>query len=79
MTREAPYLYMDANRDYKVFVPAVRTNSVGTSWGGGPVNGSSLNIEKFFIATDELEDKELEFLGWRGPARAIKTIKRLSR
>jgi hypothetical protein len=24
-------------------------------------------IEKFFVATDELEDKELEFLGWKGP------------
>jgi inorganic pyrophosphatase len=24
-------------------------------------------IEKFFVATDELEDKELKFLGWKGP------------
>jgi inorganic pyrophosphatase len=23
-------------------------------------------IEKFFVATDELEDKELKFLGWKG-------------
>ena len=23
-------------------------------------------LEKFFIATDELEDKKLKFLGWRG-------------
>jgi inorganic pyrophosphatase len=30
-------------------------------------------IEKFFVATDELEDKELKFLGWKGP----KTGKRL--
>src|SRR4030081_640296 len=36
-------------------------------------------LEKFFEATDALEDKKLEFLGWRGPAHAIKTIKRLSR
>jgi inorganic pyrophosphatase len=36
-------------------------------------------LEKFFEATDALEDKKLEFLGWRGPARAIKTIKRVSR
>src|SRR6202171_3882074 len=35
-------------------------------------------LEKFFEATDALEDKKLEFLGWRGPAHAIKTIKRLS-
>src|ERR1700730_14849231 len=36
-------------------------------------------LEKFFEATDALEDKKLEFLGWRGPTHAIKTIKRLSR
>jgi inorganic pyrophosphatase len=36
-------------------------------------------LELFFRATNALEDKELEFLGWRGPARAVKTIKRLSR
>jgi inorganic pyrophosphatase len=35
-------------------------------------------LEKFFEATDALEDKKLEFLGWRGPAHAIKTIKKLS-
>ena len=32
----------------------------------------------FFEATDALENKKLKFLGWRGPTRAIKTIKRLS-
>jgi inorganic pyrophosphatase len=35
-------------------------------------------LEKFFEATDALEDKKLQFQGWRGPAHAIKTIKRLS-
>ena len=33
-------------------------------------------LEQFFRATNALEDKELDFLGWRGPSRAIKTIKR---
>jgi inorganic pyrophosphatase len=36
-------------------------------------------LEQFFRATNALEDKKLEFLGWRGPARAVKTIKRLCR
>jgi inorganic pyrophosphatase len=36
-------------------------------------------LEKFFEATDALEDKKLQFLGWRGPGHAIKTIKRLER
>jgi inorganic pyrophosphatase len=35
-------------------------------------------LEEFFRATNALEDKKLQFLGWRGPARAIKTIKRLA-
>ena len=32
-------------------------------------------LEKFFIATDELEDKKLEIIGWRGPKVALKAIK----
>ena len=36
-------------------------------------------LQQFFLATDALEDKKLEFLGWRGPIHAVKTIKRLSR
>jgi inorganic pyrophosphatase len=35
-------------------------------------------LEQFFRATNALEDKELEFLGWRGPEHAIKMIKKLS-
>ena len=32
-------------------------------------------LEKFFIATDELEDKKLQIIGWKGPKVAIKAIK----
>jgi inorganic pyrophosphatase len=32
-------------------------------------------LEKFFIATDELEDKKLVIIGWKGPKNAIKAIK----
>jgi len=35
-------------------------------------------LEKFFQATNALEAKTLEFKGWRGPATAVKTIKKLS-
>jgi len=38
-----------------------------------------VELEQFFRATVALEKKELEFLGWRGPARAIKTIKQHAR
>lgn len=33
-------------------------------------------LEKFFVATDELEAKTLKFLGWKGPAEAKKLIRR---
>ena len=32
-------------------------------------------LEKFFIATDELEDKKLEIIGWKGPKIAMRAIK----
>jgi inorganic pyrophosphatase len=31
-------------------------------------------IEKFFVATDELEAKELKFLGWKGPKTGERLI-----
>jgi Pectate lyase superfamily protein len=57
VTREAPYLYLDAKGRYKVFVPAVQRNSAGTTWGGGPTAGASIPIEAFFIAkpTDSVQ------------------------
>ena len=35
-------------------------------------------MKNFFEATNALEAKTLKFLGWRGPAKAIKTIKKSS-
>jgi inorganic pyrophosphatase len=35
-------------------------------------------LDRVFRATNAREDKKLEFLGWRGPKQAAKTIKRLS-
>ena len=32
-------------------------------------------LKKFFIATDELEDKKLDIIGWKGPKVALKAIK----
>src|SRR2546423_672334 len=50
VTREAPYLYMDSAGHYNVFAPAVQRNSMGTSWANGATPGSSISINKFFIA-----------------------------
>jgi inorganic pyrophosphatase len=32
-------------------------------------------LEKFFIATDELEDKKLKIIGWKGPKVAVQAVK----
>ena len=36
-------------------------------------------LEKSFIATDELEDKQLKILGWRGPKAALKAVKQAAK
>src|SRR5439155_15534952 len=50
VTREAPFLYTDSSGRYNVFVPAVQHNSSGTSWSSGPAPGTSIPVDKFFIA-----------------------------
>ncbi len=50
VVREKPFLYIDSSGSYKVFVPALRTNSQGTSWAGGSAAGTSLPISQFYIA-----------------------------
>jgi hypothetical protein len=50
VTREAPYLYVDSDGEYNVFVPSSQTNSAGTTWGGGAARGTSISIDKCYIA-----------------------------
>ncbi|MDE6212346.1 MAG: Ig-like domain-containing protein, partial [Lachnospiraceae bacterium] len=52
---EKPFLYLDDDGEYKVFVPAVRENASGISWGEGKANdgmgeGTSLSLSMFYIA-----------------------------
>lgn len=51
MSREKPYLYLDAHHAYQVFVPATQTSSKGTSLGGSQTPGRSLALSIFFVAT----------------------------
>ncbi|MFI6762799.1 adenylyl cyclase [Micromonospora sp. NPDC050417] len=51
VTREKPYLYIDGRGDYRVFVPTLRHDTSGTSWGEGKrQQGYSLPISDFFVA-----------------------------
>jgi hypothetical protein len=49
VTREKPFLYVDSDSAWKVFVPAARTNSSGVSWGSGTPEGTSLPLSDFFV------------------------------
>lgn len=51
VTREKPFLYVDSNNQYNVFVPAASSNSAGATWLSGASAGSSIPISNFFIAT----------------------------
>ncbi|GLY25164.1 discoidin domain-containing protein [Micromonospora sp. NBRC 101691] len=47
--REKPFLYVDGTGEYRVFVPALRTNSTGTSWYGRAPAGSSISLSQFYV------------------------------
>ncbi|MGA4728002.1 discoidin domain-containing protein [Micromonospora taraxaci] len=47
--REKPFLYVTSSGEYRVFVPALRTNSTGTSWYNKTPAGSSLSLSQFFV------------------------------
>jgi hypothetical protein len=47
--REKPFLYIDGTGEYRVFVPALRENTRGTSWAGGNPAGTSISLANFYI------------------------------
>ena len=51
VTREAPFLYQDRSGNFNVFVPAAQPNTSGTSWSSGQEAGSSIPLDRFFVAT----------------------------
>ena len=50
VVREKPFLTVDSNGNYSIFVPALRTASQGTTWQGGSPAGQSIPINQFYIA-----------------------------
>jgi F5/8 type C domain len=49
--REKPFLYWNGSQ-YQVFVPALRQNARGTSWGGGNPAGTSISLADFYIVQE---------------------------
>lgn len=56
---EKPFLYYDGI-DYKVFVPALQTNTRGITWGAGLKSeyGYSLYLDEFYIADPRFDNSE---------------------
>jgi hypothetical protein len=50
VSREKPYLYVDAAGAYRVFVPSLAHDSSGTTWSGGATPGASLPLSSFYVA-----------------------------
>jgi hypothetical protein len=50
VTEEKPYLYVDQSGNYSMFVPAVQTNSSGTTWANGLTSGASIPLHDFYVA-----------------------------
>ena len=51
VSREKPYLFVDAEGDYQVRVPAAHTNTSGISWANGITAGRTVALRDFFVAT----------------------------
>ncbi|HEY7592653.1 MAG TPA: discoidin domain-containing protein [Actinophytocola sp.] len=47
--REKPFLYITPAGEYRVFVPALRQNVSGTSWGAGAPQGTSVSLADFYV------------------------------
>ncbi|MDF3289881.1 coagulation factor 5/8 type domain-containing protein [Streptomyces silvisoli] len=49
VSREKPFLYLDGS-EYRVFLPEMRTNARGVTWGNGTPRGTSLPLSQFYVA-----------------------------
>jgi hypothetical protein len=50
LSREKPYLFVDANGAYQVRVPSAQRDSSGITWGAGETPGRTVPLSDFFIA-----------------------------
>ncbi|MFF2203362.1 coagulation factor 5/8 type domain-containing protein [Streptomyces sp. NPDC058145] len=49
VSREKPFLYVGGS-EFRVFLPAKRTNARGVTWGNGTPRGTSLPLSRFYVA-----------------------------
>ena len=53
--REKPFLTIDSQGHYAVFVPALQTNSQGVDWANGSTPGVSRPIDRFYLAHPQID------------------------
>ena len=51
VSREKPYLFVDAQGDYAVRVPSAQTGTSGITWGAGLTPGRTIPLDEFYVAT----------------------------
>ncbi|MFD9738425.1 hypothetical protein [Umezawaea sp. NPDC059074] len=64
VSREKPYLFVDARGKYNVRVPDAKKNSSGISWGAGQTAGRTIPLSDFYVAkpTDSVSTLNLQLL-----------------
>lgn len=50
VVQEKPFLTVDEDGEYGVFVPEIRKNAVGVSWDGEEIKGETIPLDKFYVA-----------------------------
>lgn len=53
--REKPYLVIDNSNNYSVVLPALKTNSQGTSWANASASATTIPINRFYIAHADVD------------------------
>jgi hypothetical protein len=59
-SRERPYLYIDDDGSWNVFVPDPRIDSSGTTWANGHTPGHSIPLAEFYVARPGDSAKSLD-------------------
>ena len=58
VVREKPFLQVNAAGEFSVRVPGLRTEGVGITWRGGETAGETIPIERFYIASPDVDTAE---------------------
>ena len=59
VSREKPYLFVDARGKYQVRVPSARKNTRGISWANGMTPGRTVPLSDFFVAKPSDSEKDI--------------------